>query len=182
MKYIKSINEYGIRDEYSKLGVQNFYKQNKNSYINPHLDNIHLCLDWVIEKIDITKFIDLGCGNGEITTFLNTKSITDGIGIDLCLCDVYSKNTDKKCINVSFEEIATNGLNIKTQTIICSYALHLCESSYFNNLMYNLSTNCEYFVLISPSKYPIINNDYFEIIDKIKINKSHCKIFKSKSI
>ena len=39
MKYIK---EYGIRDEYSKMGVENFYKLNKTSYVNPHLDNIHL--------------------------------------------------------------------------------------------------------------------------------------------
>jgi len=180
MKYIKSINEYGIRDEYSKMGVKNFYQQNSDSYINPHLDSINKCLEWVIDKINISSFIDLASGNGEVTSFLKENGITDGFGIDPFLCSSYQKNTNKDCLNLSFEDISTNGLDTPTQTIICSYALHLCSKSYFNNLMYNLSTNCEYFVLISPSKYPVINDNYFKLIDGIKIDKSHCKIFQKK--
>jgi hypothetical protein len=175
MKYIK---EYGIRDEYSKIGVMNFYKFNKTSYINPHLEKVHLCLDFVVDKIKITNFLDLAAGNGEVTSYLKNKRITDATGCDPYLFETYEKNTGKKCLDYSFENISDNGLNNFYQTIICSYALHLCDKSYFNNLLYNLSINCEYFVLISPSKYPIISN-YFQIINSIIINKSHCKIFKS---
>lgn len=181
MKYIKKY-EYGIRDEYSKIGVHNFYSQNKSTYVNPHLDNIHLSLDWVLSKINITNFIDLACGNGEITTHLSKKGINNSVGIDPYLCDTYINKTNNKCINLSFEDIATNGLNINTQTIICSYALHLCPKSYMNNLLYNLSTNCKYFIIISPSKYPIINNNYFELMFENKIEKTHTKIFKSNQI
>lgn len=180
MKYIKSINEYGIRDEYSKMGVETFYKKNKSTYINPHIDNIHLTLDWIISKINITSFIDLAAGNGEVTSYLDKNGIKNGFGIDPYLFDTYEQNTGKKCLPLSFEDIATNDLYYDTQTIICSYALHLCDKSYFNNLIYNLSRSCEYFVLISPSKYPIITDDYFELIDSTIINKTHCKIFKSK--
>lgn len=176
MKYIK---EYGIRDEYSKMGVENFYKTNKTSYINPHLNNIHLCLDFVIDKIKITNFLDLGCGNGEVTSYLKTKGITDCIGCDPYLFEIYEKNTGKKCLKYSFEDISNNGLDNYYQTIICSYALHLCDKSYLNNLLFNLALNCEYFILISPSKYPIITEEYFQLIDSIIINKSNCKIFKS---
>lgn len=176
MKYIK---EYGIRDEYSKMGVENFYKLNKTSYVNPHLDNIHLCLDFVIDKIKITNFLDLGCGNGEATLYLRTKNIIDGIGCDPYLSETYIKNTGKECLDDSFENISNNGLDDFYQTIICSYALHLCEKSYLNNLLFNLALSCEYFVLISPSKYPVISEDYFQLIDSVIINKTHCKIFKS---
>ena len=177
MKYIKKY-EFGIRDEYSKMGVDNFYKT--QNYTNPHLDTIQLCLDWVTTKINITSFIDLAAGNGEITTHLNKKGIYNGVGIDPYLCDKYKSKTGEECINLSFEDISKNGLDITKQTIICSYALHLCDKSYFNNLMYNLSTNCEYFILISPSKHPVINDNYFELIHKTKIGKTHCKIFNKK--
>ena len=176
MKYIK---EYGIRDEYTKMGVENFYKANKNSYINPHLENIHLCLDFIADKIQITNFLDLACGNGEVTSYLETKNITNGVGCDPYLSESYERNTGKECLKDSFENISNNGLNNFYQTIICSYALHLCDKSYFNNLLFNLALNCEYFILISPSKYPVITEDYFELIDSIIINKTHCKIFKS---
>ena len=140
----------------------------------------HLSLDWVLEKINIIKFIDLAAGTGEVTSYLAKNKITDAIGIDPYLSETYEQNTGKKCLSLSFEDVAVNGLDYNTQTIICSYALHLCDKSYFNNLIYNLSRSCEYFVLISPSKYPVISDEYFELIDSIIINKTHCKIYKSK--
>lgn len=179
MKYIR-IFEYGIRDEYSRIGIENFYKQNSKSYINPHLNKIHMCLDWVLSKINILSVIDLGSGNGEVTLYLNKKGITNSIGCDPYLSDSYKENTGNDCLTYSFENISNNGLEDFYQTVICSYALHLCDKSYFNNLLFNLALNCKYFVLISPSKYPIITENYFNIIDSTIINKTHCKIFESK--
>jgi len=176
MKYIK---EYGIRDEYSKFGVKNFYKLNKKTYLNPHIDNVHKCLDFVTDKIKITNILDLACGNGEVTKYLQQKGITNSIGCDPYLYESYKENTGNNCLTKSFEDISINGLDNFYQTIICSYALHLCDKSYFNNLLYNLALKCEYFVLISPSKYPIITDKYFQLIDNVIINKAHCNIFNS---
>jgi len=181
MKHIKSIHEHGIRDEYTKIGIKKYYTDNKETYINPHEDNIKLVLNWCLKKINITNFIDLSCGNGEITKYLSKNGIIDAIGTDPYFNNIYTKKTGNECLKLSFEDIAIHGLNLHKQTIICSYALHLCTNSYFNQLMYNLSLNCKYFILISPSKYPIITEDYFEFIDGIIINRTHCKIYKSKN-
>lgn len=177
--YIKEAN--GIRDEYSKVGVHNYYNDNKDVYVNPHLENIHLVLDWVLNKMSIKSFIDLSCGNGEVTSYLKEKGINDGVGTDPYFNLIYKKKTGNECLKLSFEDIAIKGLNLKKQSIICSYALHLCPESYFNQLLYNLSISSEYFILISPSKYPVISDNYFELIDETIINRTHCKIFKSKN-
>jgi hypothetical protein len=172
------IFENGIRDEYNRIGVHNYYDMHRDSYVNPHLDNIQLSLDWVMNKIKISDFIDLSCGNGEVTTYLSSKGIKKSIGTDPYFCDIYTNKTGNECLSLSFEHIAVNGLNINSQTIICSYALHLCSKSYFEQLLYNISSNCEYFVLISPSKYPVVEN-YFDLVDETIINRTHCKIYKS---
>ena len=181
-KYNKFIIEsVGIRDEYTKMGVKKYYTDNKETYVNPHEGNIKLVLDWVLKQINITDFIDLSCGNGEVTSYLAKKGITDAIGTDPYFNEIYTEKTRNECLKLSFEDIAIAGLNVHKQTIICSYALHLCPDSYFSQLMYNLSLNCTYFVLISPSKYPTITEDYFELIDETIINRTHCKIYKSKN-
>jgi choline kinase len=139
------------------------------SRISRHLNGQPKCCV-KIGEIELIKYT---------VALLNKKGITDSIGIDPYLCNTYNKKTNNECLNLSFEDIETNGLNINKQTIICSYALHLCPKSFLNNLLYNLSINCEYFILISPSKYPIIEDDYFELMFSTIINKTHCKIFKS---
>ena len=121
---------------------------------------------------------DLSCGNGEVTAYLSSKGVKNSIGTDPYFCDIYTNKTGNECLSLSFEDIAVNGLNKVSQTIICSYALHLCPKSYFKQLLYNISSSCEYFVLISPSKYPVIE-DYFDLIDETIINRTHCKIYKS---
>lgn len=172
------IFENGIRDEYAKIGVSDYYKLNNKTYINPHLENVHLSLKWVVDKIKITDFIDLSCGNGEVTSYLNSIGIVNSFGIDPYFCDIYKEKTKNNCLSLSFEDIAVKGLESNSQTIICSYALHLCPKSYFKQLLYNLSYNCKYFVLISPSKYPVVDK-YFELIHETIINRTYCRIYKS---
>ena len=62
-----------IRDEYSKQGVKNFYQFNKDNYINPHINSIHKSLDWILAKININDYLDLACGNGEVSEYLIKK-------------------------------------------------------------------------------------------------------------
>lgn len=180
MKYIKSFSLFeSIRNSYTKVGVDDFYKSNTETYVNPHELNIHKCLDWCINKIDIGNFLDLSCGNGEVSSYLSSLGLMDFKGSDPYLDKTYTKKTGKECFNLKFEDISTKGLPEKFDTIICSYALHLCPESYFDTLLYNLSTNCKYFIVISPSKFPMINGNYFELVDNTIINRSHCRIFKS---
>ena len=65
--------ENGIRDEYTKMGVHNYYDKHRDSYVNPHLDNIQLSLDWVMNKLKISDFIDLSCANGAVFRKIDSR-------------------------------------------------------------------------------------------------------------
>lgn len=177
MKFLKTFYE-SIRNQYSKMGVDSYYSDHKSEYVNPHEDRVQRALEWVNRKIHIGYFLDLSCGNGEVSSFLQEKGFTNFKGSDPYFSDIYHKRFNKQCFNFRFEDISKNSIPEKFDTIICSYALHLCPKSYYNNLLWNISSNCKYFVLISPSKYPDVNN-YFELIDSIIIDRTHCKIYKS---
>ena len=168
-----------IRDQYSKMGVSTYYKKHKNDYINPHESRVQSCLNWTIDKIDIGIFLDLACGNGEVSGYLKNKGYTNFKGCDPYFMEIFKNKFNTECYDLRFEDISKNSLPEKFDTIICSYAIHLCNKTYFNNLLWNLSINCKNLVIISPSKYPIIEK-YFTLMDSTIIDRTHCKIYKSK--
>lgn len=167
-----------IRDEYSKQGVKNFYQFNKDNYVNPHINSIQKSLDWVLTNIKINDYLDLACGNGEVSEYLISKGLTNCCGCDPYFNKIYVRKHKSPCYDLDFEKISIDGLPKFFDTIICSYAIHLCPKSYFNTLLYQLSTKCNNLVIISPSKYPLIE-DYFELIDFTIIDRTHVRIFKS---
>jgi len=179
MRYLKTWNE-SIRSKYVEMGVDDYYKSNKSEYKNPHSPRVIKSLDYVNSIIDIGYFLDLSCGDGVVSEYLKSKGLNNFKGSDPHFYDIYQDKFNKECFDYSFEDISNNGLNEKFDTIICSYALHLCPKSYLNNLLYQLSLSCENFVIISPSKYPIITEDYFELTDSEVIDRTHVRIYKSK--
>lgn len=169
-----------IRNEYTKQGVKNFYQFNKENYTNPHINSINKSLDWILSKLDIKDYLDLACGNGEVTEYLVSKGKKDCYGCDPYFKDIYIKKHKSNCYDLDFEKIAVDGLPKFFDTIICSYAIHLCPKSYFKTLLYQLSIKCNNLIVISPSKYPIID-DYFNLVDSTIIDRTHVRIFKSMS-
>lgn len=165
-----------IRSEYQKHGVKDYYTKHSNDYKNPHSDKIEKCLDWCLSKIDIGYFLDLGCGDGVVSQYLRGKNILKFDGCDPHFKNIYQSKLNHTCYDLSFEDISKFGLEKKYDTIICSYSLHLCPKSYFNQLLYQLSISCDNLVIISPSKYPIIN-DYFNIVETNIIDRCHVRIF-----
>lgn len=180
MKFINKYESFSIRGEYEKSSPQEYYSNNKNEYYNPHSKKIFKCLDYLISEINIGYFLDLGCGNGIVSEYLLNKSYNNFKGCDPYFKDIYENKFHKDCFDKSFEDISKKGLDDKFDTIICSYALHLCEPTYFNNLLYQLSNSCKKFTVISPSKYPIISNDYFELDSKSIFDRAHIRIYNSK--
>lgn len=174
----KEFTSEGIRNHYTEMGVDKYYSTKKEEYINPHEKNIELCLDWCVKNINIENFLDLSCGNGEVSKYLKKLNINNFKGCDPHFYDIYKNNFDKECFNLSFQDIAKKGIPESFQTIVCSYALHLCPPSYFNTLLYQLASKCENLIIISPSKYPIVEK-YFQLIDSTIINRTHCRIYES---
>lgn len=226
-----------IRNEYKKHGVKDFYKLHKDNYSNPHLQSIHKSLDWIITQIDIFNYLDLACGNGEVSQYLVQKGFNNCTGCDPYFNAIYTSNLNSFCYDLTFEQIAVAGLGIdltpfpnnfinssfpfssnsssKTyidnstsipiiegdkqekdkqviekdkqinkqinkqfDIIICSYALHLCPTSYFKTLLYRLAILCNKLVIISPSKYPMINS-HFTLTNSTIIDRTHTRIFES---
>jgi hypothetical protein len=180
MNLIKRFEDYSIRSEYEKSSVDDYYKTKSHEYSNPHKVRVEKCLDYLIDNYEIDNFLDLSCGDGLVSDYLSGLGFNNFSATDPYFCDIWNKKfNDKKCYSLSFEDISKNGLPERFDTIICSYALHLCEKSHLNNLLYQLSLSCDKLVVISPSKYPILTQDYFKIIDNNIIDRTHIKIYKS---
>lgn len=168
-----------IRNQYQKLGVAGFYKENSETYENPHEPIIHSHLEQLIRSKMIKQgsILDLCCGTGQVTTFLKSKGFRDITGIDPYTNIEYQKRTNCRAYNFDFKYIAQKGLPRKYDTIICSFALHLCPESLLPQVLWSLSQSCETLILISPNKKPVINV-FFEEKRIIKSQRVFSKVYK----
>lgn len=184
--YITEKYEHDIRHNYQKFGVEDFYKNVKNDYINPHFEFIKNSLINIVNNynLDFSNVLDLAAGTGEVTTILNELNINNIIGLDPYLYDEYIKNTNNKCLKYSFNDIQKGILDkYKFSTIICSYALHLCEKSILPDVLWNLSLISKNLIILSPNNNPIINEtNGWILIDNFKIKKCKTRIYKSKNL
>jgi 2-polyprenyl-3-methyl-5-hydroxy-6-metoxy-1,4-benzoquinol methylase len=165
-----------IRNKYSEMGVEKYYRQNAASYVNPHQLDVARCVSWSTRHINVGKYLDLACGNGECTVCLQSMGYQDATGCDPFFQDIYEKKTGKKCYAMRFEEIALKGLPETYDTIFISYALHLCPKSYFKQLLYQLSATCQNLVVISPNNNQNVD-DYFSMVAERTIHKAHCVVY-----
>jgi SAM-dependent methyltransferase len=154
-----------IRNMYAQMGVDNFYKEHGNKYKNPHTEIINQLLS----KVDVgDKILDLCCGSGEVTkNFLNK----DIIGCDPYTFNLYQKETGKPVLIFSFKDIATGSLaNYQFDTVICSFAMHLCEPSMLNLVLFQLAMISKKLIILTPHKKPEINM-YWKLEKEIILNK-----------
>lgn len=123
------------------------------------------------------------CGKGEVTKII--QSITTYInvdGLDPFTYEAYKKETGNECIQMTFKDIVCGSLVHKRyDTIFCSYAMHLCEESMLNSLLYNISLICDTLVIITPHKRPNLSKQtyFIEHGNPIKYNKSTLKVYRS---
>lgn len=180
MYIVKKFEKYSIRSEYEKSSPEEYYKTKSNDYENPHKDRVIKCLDFLINKIEIGTFLDLAAGDGVVSEYLNKRGFLDFKAYDPYFYEILtSKFGGENVEKISFQDIAKDGIIDNFDTIICSYALHLCDKSYLHNLIWNISNSCKYFVTISPSKYPILDYSFLKIIENEVIERTHIKIYKS---
>jgi len=173
-----------IRTEYEDIGVDEFYKKKGKEYVNPHLQYIKESLKTIVDKgiVDLSDVLDLGAGTGEVTNILNNLGYYNTEGLDLYLCNEYENNTGYKCMEMSFNDVRQGKLkNKKYSTIICSYALHLADTSILHDLLWELSLISEYLVILSPTKKPEISEDSWELIYSFTNSKCKNRIYTSKN-
>ena len=166
-----------IREGYELLGVDTYYQQHANDYCNPHFKTIEIMLKDYISSHDIgKKILDLCCGSGEVTRILEQNGDYDIIGADPYMNHVYEERTCRKCLPYSFQDIVEEAELGKYDTIICSFAMHLCETSMLNTLLYQLSRKTNRLIILSPHKRPEINC-WFKMVDSYEFERVKMKVY-----
>ena len=167
-----------VRHGYHKFGVIEYYKKHSEDYTNPHYYIIKDLLKECIKVVDIGESIlDLCCGSGEATKILTELGDYPIDGLDPYTLPAYKKNTGKECLMYDFKDIVSGALeNKKYDTIICSFAMHLCEESMLNSLLYQLSRISKQLIIITPHKRPEIKTWWKEIY-RHKENKVTIRVY-----
>lgn len=169
-----------IREQYSEIGVEEFYLKNGDSYINPHENIIHQHLSYFLNRniIDTSKILDLCCGSGEVSTFFLNQNITNIKGSDPYTFNNYKKQTNLPCFEYNFKDIANGEIKEHFSLIVCSFALHLADKSLLPTILFNLSSISEQLIIISPHKKPDINL-FWKLEEEHYNQKVRTRFFKS---
>lgn len=167
-----------IRNQYSQFGVEKFYQDNAETYENPHEPIIHAHLNSCIRDKSLKngRILDLCCGTGQVTKLLQKNGFRNIEGIDPFTNLEYQKRTGCVAYNFDFKYIATKGLPKQYDTIICSFALHLCPESLLPQVLWQLGESCKTLIILSPNKKPEIGFP-FELVSNKKEQRVFTKIY-----
>lgn len=182
---MNNIKNKSVRAGYEELGIEGYYKLHNKDYTNPHIKEIEYLLKQEIKKNYFgTNILDLCCGSGEVTNILRKYEDTQKYnieGLDPYTVRAYEKNTNNTCLIYDFKDIVQGALeNKRYDTIICSFAMHLCEESMLNSLLYQLNLIANTLVIITPHKRPEINYWWKETYRQ-KLNKVTLRTYKKET-
>lgn len=174
-----------VRLGYEQYGVDGYYRLHSDDYENPHFLDIKYLLESYICDLDLNdshiSVLDLCCGSGEVTKILQNSHL-DKLdmkieGVDPYTKNSYIKNTGLVCLDLDFKDIVNGKLSNKYyDIIICSFAMHLCELSMLNTLLYQLHLICDKLIILTPHKRPEINN-WFLLEKEDKYNKVRLRVY-----
>lgn len=162
-----------LHNLYKNLGVDNYYLNFGESYVNYHENSIQEVLETLFKnEIENKSFLDFCSGDGLITKILKSfKNINNCsfTGLDKYLAERYIKETKENCIVNSFEDVAKGSiLNLNFDITICSFALHLCPFSILENVLFVLSYISKELIIISPSKNTRVSLNFFILEEQFK--------------
>lgn len=154
MKNSNRSDEKAIRNQYSKLGVDDYYRKHGAEYVNPHFPYIQKLLLQNQERIDYERVFDFCCGGGEVTSVLQALGFSGMTGSDPYTQKAFLKNTGLKAMDFSFDDIIRGKLSGSWSSIICSFAMHLCPEGQLFPLVYQLFQHSPQLIIITPHKRP----------------------------
>ena len=170
------LNFKSIHDYYVNLGVNDFYQLYGSIYVNPH-ENIvrELITNVAVKNILGKNVLDLCCGSGEITLSLTNHNV---VGVDPYTKNSYFQRTGKYPLNFNFKDIAVGKLQGNYDSIVCSYALHLCPTSLLPIVLWNLKIISKVLVIITPHKRPECDGIFnWFLVDEVILKKIRMKIY-----
>lgn len=105
--------------------------------------------------------LDLACGSGEVTSYLQGHGFTAISGIDPYTGPAFHARTGLVAEPLSFSDIADGRLaGRRYDTIFCSFALHLAEPSRLPVVCMRLAETAAHLVILTPHKRPEIREQW----------------------
>lgn len=167
----------GIRNLYEEMGVDEYYLKNAGNYHNPHESIIKKLIEIAKNNNLIgQKVLDLCCGSGEITRMLSNNH--EIVGIDPYMHQIYTERTRRMSYPWSFIDIKNGNIQENFDTIICSFALHLCPKSLLPDVLWNLGLISKNLIVISPNKNPNCDGiSNWILVDEMILNRVRMKVY-----
>jgi 2-polyprenyl-3-methyl-5-hydroxy-6-metoxy-1,4-benzoquinol methylase len=148
-----------IRAAYEAHGARDFYREHGGEYANPHAEVVHALVGDALDtwRPDTARVLDLAAGAGEATLALRARGATQIDAVDPYTADAYRRATGAACEPLSFEQIEAGALGERRWSlIVCSFALHLAESSRLPTLCWQLARHAPCLLILTPHKRPVI--------------------------
>lgn len=166
-----------VRNEYAKIGVDNYYIKHQDDYRNPHEKIVGKLLKIAQEKQYLgMKVLDLCCGSGEVSVALFDKHQV--VGCDPYTSKAYQLRTNKIPLTFSFKDIAQGKLVEQFDTVVCSFALHLCEESMLPALLWHLGQISNKLIVITPNKRPDCHNiSSWHLKEEIVLDRVRMRVY-----
>jgi 2-polyprenyl-3-methyl-5-hydroxy-6-metoxy-1,4-benzoquinol methylase len=173
--------ETSIRSEYVERGVAGYYAAQGDAYRNPHEDCARFALAQAVRRwsLDLAHVLDLACGSGEMTLELRELGAGEIDGVDPYTAAAYRRRTGRDAMPLTFAEIASGALAERRYSlIVCSYALHLEETSRLPGLLRALGQSSSALLLLSPHKRPQLDPAWgWQLVDEIYPQRVRTRLF-----
>jgi SAM-dependent methyltransferase len=168
-----------IRNQYAELGVEKYYQQHAEDYQNPHVEQIKTLLERYQHQFDYNQVLDFCCGGGEVTLILKALGFEQTVGCDPFTFALYETNIQKTCLRWSFDDVIRGKLIGDYTTIICSFAMHLCDEKKLYPLVNQLFKHTENIIILTPHKRPALEmwSDFELRIEDFVLTERGKKVF-----
>jgi hypothetical protein len=144
-----------IRARYETYGAEGYYREHGGQYANPHYPEVAALLARNIHRIDGGgEILDFSAGGGEVTLALRGLGVEAISGCDPFTFALYTQQTGRPCLPLSFKDVIREGLPSAYSAIIASFALHLCPEKDLFSLCWRLLEAAPQLVVLTPHKRP----------------------------
>jgi 2-polyprenyl-3-methyl-5-hydroxy-6-metoxy-1,4-benzoquinol methylase len=181
--------EVGVRNEYADHpgGAEGWYRDQGAAYRNPHTSAVTTTVELAVERWPTLfaapgRILDFCCGSGEVTRALITS------GVDVSLIDSSDPYTQAAFESAcpgralagewTFADVELGALSDhRWNTVVCSYAFHLCEQSRLAAVCTQLAAVADHLVIITPHKRPELSPGWgFTLVDEHRDTKLRVRL------
>lgn len=143
-----------IRNQYSAMGVDEYYAAHGGSYRNPHFAQIDALLRQNAHRVACESALDFCCGSGEVSEVLRAMGFSGTTACDPYTREAFERNIGGQCLGWSFKDVLRGKLEGEFSAVICSFAMHLCPKEQLHPLAHALLDRAPLLVIITPHKRP----------------------------